>query len=285
MTAANLPVGERRRGCVPRPTWQHEVRRRVGPAELGHAIIPFGEPPDALGVRAHRPLERRQPQERLLEPVGVGEVEQRAVKADEERDLCDCRQAAGERVDLVFGVELLNLRVQLRRVLVLVLVLQRLGRRLDRLHLGRRLNLNLGERERQRLDTNRERDDGGAVGLLDTHALQPIVQRHDRILKREDYHVVKPAGLGTGRRTRNVWLGIGKQNRVSEQLAHVMRGHAGVQHGRVGRATRGQRRERSKRRGEEAQRASRARSEHGVLRRGGHAMRRGARREGGRVAR
>ena len=73
--------------------------------------------------------------------------------AGSDSHLGECGKAARQRVDLVILVQLLQLRVQPRRVALSVLGLQGLGCRGNGLHLGGRLDLHLGQWESERLNT------------------------------------------------------------------------------------------------------------------------------------
>mmetsp|Transcript_11941 Transcript_11941/g.35666 ORF Transcript_11941/g.35666 Transcript_11941/m.35666 type:complete len:492 (-) Transcript_11941:8-1483(-) len=207
---------------------QHEVGGRVCPPKLRGAVDPLREPADALLVVGDRSLKRGQPEEGLLQLVLLGEEQQGAVQPDEERDLREGGQAAGERIHLVVLVELLQLDVEAGGVAVAVLLLQRLGRRPDGLHLLRRLDLLLGQRKQQQLDAEREDDDGGAVAGDASQLL-------DRILKGPDDDQVEPAllrGLGGCGASRG-----GSVVRQQDGSIRQQRGEAVCEHRRAARAS------------------------------------------------
>mmetsp|Transcript_33042 Transcript_33042/g.104548 ORF Transcript_33042/g.104548 Transcript_33042/m.104548 type:complete len:539 (+) Transcript_33042:125-1741(+) len=179
-----------------------EEAERVVPAEHGRTVLPRREPLErfALLGAVGRALEAREPQEGLRERVLLGELEDGAVERDEDGDLRQRRQAARERVHAGLLVEVGDHLVRLLGV-VPELGLDILHHGVDGLHLRRALELLGVQRERQRLDAEREQDDGRAVRVLNPGALEPVVDAPDGELRRADERPERAAaGLGRVRR-------------------------------------------------------------------------------------
>lgn len=165
-------------------------RSAIGPERFGIQRKPCerGEVASENCAELRAPAEELRAASRaphLLEDLGLCDRRDGVVDAEEDGDLRERRQAAGERVDLLVLEEAADLHVEDLLVVAVPLADQVLLR-LDRLHVRRARELVPVERQRHQLHAEHEAEDRDAVRERDAHALQRVAQPEDPVLHRLD---------------------------------------------------------------------------------------------------